>query len=348
MGIKVAMITPWGVRCGIASYSRNLANALAQLGVDVYVVRWPRFGMRTAELIQSSVIDRIPADRVDLIHVQMEYGYFTHNLEVPFYRALMQLGKPVVTTMHVAGDPARDSVVASASKKVIVHNKWCAKLFGYKDKITIIPHGCDPRETPPRDECKRSLGIDPRAPIVGYLGFISPIKGLETLIEAMVEVREAGLLIGGGWHVGEETDYIARLKDWSLKLLPGRCMWLGYVPDERMQIVYGAMDVVVYPSRRMSESGALLTAISHGKAVIARRLPPTREKERLGALMTFRNTEDLVKKIKLLLKDEGLRRRLEEGARRYAESVSWGKVAEKHLALYKKVLSGDAVGEGEG
>mgnify|MGYP000409699739 CR=1 FL=1 len=337
MGLKVAMVTPYGVRCGVASYSRSLANALAQLGCEVYIVRWPRFGVRTWELIQGCVIDKIPMS-VDLIHVQMEYGYFTPNLELGFYSSLRQLGKPVVTTMHVAGDPSRDSIIAQASSKVIVHNKWCAKLFGHKGKTVIIPHGCDPRECPPREECKKALGIDPKIPIVGYLGFISPAKGLEILIAAMTKV-EAGLLIGGGWFIGEETDYINRLKEWSLKLLPGKCMWLGYVPDENMPIAYGAMDLVVYPSRWMSESGALLTALSHGKAVIARRLPPTREKERLGALATFSSTEDLVREVRELLKDESLRRRLEEGARKYAERNSWTEVADKHLSLYKRVLS---------
>jgi glycosyltransferase involved in cell wall biosynthesis len=242
--------------------------------------------------------------------------------------------------MHAVGSYAVDKVVGDVSEKVICHNEFCARHFqGNPQKVVVIPHGCSPTQTPPMDECKRALGIDPRIPVVGYQGFISPPKGVEQLIQAMQDVKEAALLVGGGWFVGEETDYIMRLKQHSLEVLRGRCKWLGYVPDEQLATAYGAMDILVYPSRFATESGALLTALSHGKAVIASNLPPFKEKEKLGALMTFKGVEDLKRKIKRLLKDEALRHRLEEGAKAYAESVSWPKVAEKHLRLYEEILN---------
>ena len=337
--MKVAMITPWSVKCGIFTYTRSLANALAQLGVDVYVVRYPRFGQRPPELIESMVLDKIPVDKVDLIHHQCEYGLLTPNLEGILYSRLRRLGKPLVVTMHAVGNFTVDRLVEEVSDRVITHNEFCARHFqGDPKKVVVIPHGCQPTECPPTEECKRSWGVDPRVPVVGYQGFISPVKGLETLIEAMRGVPNAALLVGGGWFVGEETQYIARLKQWSLEVLKGRCQWLGYVPDERLPEAYGSMSCLVYPSRYMSESGALLTALSHGRAVIASRVPPAVEKERQGALMTFKDAEDLRGKIKRLLKDGELRRGLEEGARRYARDNSWAVVGERHKSLYEDVL----------
>jgi glycosyltransferase involved in cell wall biosynthesis len=344
MGLSVAMITSWNVRCGIFTYTRSLAYALAKLGVDVYIVRWPRFGFRSPELIESCVLDKIPRN-VDLVHVQHEYGLFTPNLEGGFYAYLKRLGKPCVTTMHAIGNFAVDKVVADVSDKVVVHNEFCARHFqGGKSKVVIIPHGCSPQQTPPMDECKRALGIDPRIPVVGYQGFISPPKGVEQLIEAMIGVPNAALLVGGGWVVGEETQYIMSLKQWSLEVLRGRCKWLGYVPDEQLPTVYGSMDLLCYPSRWATESGALLTALSHGKATIASNVPPFKEKEKLGTLMTFKGVEDLKRKIKRLLRDEALRQRLEEGARKFAERNSWAPVGEKHLSLYQHILGLDRHG----
>jgi glycosyltransferase involved in cell wall biosynthesis len=340
MGLKVAMLSPWGktTRCGIRTYTEHLVNALVQLDVDVFICRWPRFGQRTPELIESCVLDKIPRD-VDLIHVQNEYGLLIPNLEGGVYAYLKRLGKPLVTTCHATGDFTKDSVIASVSDRVIVHNEWMARLFGHREKTVIIPHGClNLVECPPAEECKKALGIDPRVPIVGYQGFISPPKGVETLVEAMTKVPNAALLVGGGWFVGEETDYIMRLKQWSLQVLKGRCMWLGYVPDERLPTVYGSMSCLVYPSRWASESGALLAALSHGKAVLASNLPPFKEKEKAGALMTFKSVADLAKKIKRLLKDEALRKSLEEGARKFAENNSWNRVAQLHKNLYETVI----------
>jgi glycosyltransferase involved in cell wall biosynthesis len=333
--LAVAVITPWKVRCGIATYSESLAKALAELGVEVYIVRLVRFGTKSPEILQN-VVDTIPIDKVDLVHVEHEYGLY-QNLEGGFYGALKRLGKPILTTMHAIGVRWDvDQVIATTSDRVIVHNEFMARRLGHP--CVIIPHGTKPSKCVEPDEAKRSLGIDPRVPIVGYQGFISSYKGLETLIEAMRGVPEAALLIGGGWHIEAETQYQMQLKQWSLEVLRGRCQWLGYVPDERLATVYGSMQIVVYPSRFITESGALLMALSHGKAVLASRLPPVREKEKLGALMTFRDVQDLRRKIRRLLRDEELRRRLEEGARAYAESVSWPRVAEKHISLYEDIL----------
>jgi len=263
----------------IATYTENLAKALADLGVEVYIVKYPRFGRRNSDLLRL-VVEKIP-EEVDLVHVQHEYGLF-NQLEGGFYGELRRIhkDKPIITTQHATGLYRVDPVICSTSDRVIVHNDYCLRRLprAFHKKVSIIPHGClEPIKCPPEDECKRALGIDPRAPLVGYLGFIGPQKGLETLIEAMTHVRGAALLIGGGWHVEEETTYIANLKQMTLHLMPGRYRWLGYVPDEQLATVYGAMRILCYPSVYISESGALLMALSHGKAVIARDLPPVRE-----------------------------------------------------------------------
>lgn len=336
--LNIAMVTTWKVRCGIATYSQNLVNALAEQGVNVYVVRVSRFGQKTADLMLN-VVRQIPAGKIDLIHVAHEYGIW-QGLEQPFYSALKELKKPIVTTMHAVGVRLdTDRGIAEMSDRVIVHNKNCARRFGFPKKTVIILHGCKPSKTVPVEEAKSSFGIDPRTPIVGYLGFISEYKGLEQLIEAMIKVPNAALFIVGGWHTETETPYIMTLKQRSLELLPKRCQWPGYVSDERLPAAYGAMDLVVYPSRFATESGALIMALSHGKAVLASRIGPFIEKEKVGALMTFKNVKDLAAKIKRLLKDEELRRQLEEGARKYATEASWDKVAEKHVDLYKEVLN---------
>ncbi len=332
MGMKVALVAPWAVKCGIFSYTRDLSEALAEKGVDVYIIRLPRFGRKTPQLLQK-VVNQIPVQDVDLIHVQHEYGLYG-GLEGGFYSGLKRLGKPIVSTMHAVGNRQIDRVVSDVSSRIIVHNQFCKKLFQFNSEV--IPHGCKPSKTMPRKEAMRRLEIDERVPLVGYLGFISSYKGLESLIGAVSKIPQSALLMGGGWHAGPETQYIATLNQMTQELLPHRCKWIGFVPDEELAMAYGAMDIVVYPSIFATESGALLMALSHGKAVIANRLPPFKEKEKLGALTTFRGVNSLVRKIRLLLRDEELRASLEEGARAYAEANAWSKVAEQHIDLYER------------
>jgi len=270
---------------------------------------------------------------------QHEYGLF-QMLEQPFYDALKALGKPVVTTAHAVGvRMGIDAVFAMGSDRVIVHNQFCADKLGYTEKTVVIPHGASVCENTEMVKAKKSWGIDSRIPIVGYCGFISEYKGLEILIEAVREIPSVALLIAGGYHTQNDTPYISMLKRRTLEVLRNRCHWTGYVADERLPDAYGAMDMLCYPSHFATESGALLMALSHGKAMIASSIPPFLEKEKLGALTTFKDVADLTRKIKRLLKDEELRKRLEEGGRNYVKSVDWQKIAEKHIALYRQVLN---------
>jgi len=331
------MVTPWGksVRCGIRTYSEALVGSLAELGVDVYVVRLPRFGIMMPDIMKF-VAGSVP-EEVDLVHVQHEYGLFK-NLEGVFYgvEGLKMKGKPVVSTLHAVGNFSVDQILAKDSDVLITHNEFCSKRLGHPN--VIIPHGCAPAKCLPSAEAKKSYGLRLEWPIIGYLGFISNYKGLETLIEAMEKISTAGLLIGGGWHVEGETGYIAKLKQYSFEALPGRVHWLGYVKDEDLHRAYGSMDIFVYPSRYATESGALLTALSYGKATIASRIGPFKSKEKEGALVTFKGVNSLRRRIRKLLRDREAHRELEEGARSYAESVSWPKVARLHVSLYEDVI----------
>ena len=336
--MKVAMISTWKVRCGIASYTENLANALGQQDVEVFIVRLPRFGFKNPQIIQN-VAEHVPFQEVDLVHVQHEYGLY-QGFELALYNVLKAANKPIVTTMHAVGNWDIDNIIKKFSNHIIVHNKFCFKRFNYPlmfKNTSIIPHGASPTVATPNKEAKEALSLKPNWKVVGYLGFVSSYKGLETLIETMIKVKNAGLLIGGGWHKGDQTDYINRLKEVTLKVLPNRCQWLGFVEDSKLATVYGAMDILVYPSLYATESGALITALSYGKAVIANALPPFKEKEKEGALITFRSITDLQHKIKKLLADDHLRLKLEEGAKAYAEKTSWINVASKHVELYSSL-----------
>lgn len=333
--LSIAHVSPYFCRCGIATYSEYLCKALGDLGVEVFGVRLPRFGEKTPEILQN-VVDKIPKD-IDLIHVSHEYGLYQW-LEKPFYAMLKQLGKPIITTIHAPGFK-NDGIISAGSNAVIVHNEFCSKRFAYPS--VIIPHGASLVKCPEKDACKKAYGIDPRIPVVGYLGFIGEMKGLETLISAMTKVPDAALLMCGGWHLGDGTAYMWGLKDKTNALLQGRCHWTDFIPDEQLSTAYGGFDILVYPSIHSTESGGLLLALSHGKAVISSDVPPAKEKEKLGALITFKtnDVEDLADKIKFLLENEAERCKLEESATKFCEATTWSKVAKMHISLYEEVLA---------
>ncbi len=328
--MKIAMVTPYNVKCGIFTYSRDLYTALADHGVETYISRFPRFGQKSPAMLEN-IARKIPKD-ADLIHVQHEYGLFS-GFEGVFYQALKQTRKPIVTTMHAIGNFNADKITSTASDKIIVHNNFCQRK--YSGQSTIIPHGCKTVERMQTEQAKKIMGIPPTLPIVGYVGFIGQQKGIDDIILAVEPIERAGVVIGGGWHQGPETEYMNSLKELGNQRLPGRIQWTGFVEENRLPTVYGCMDLVVVASRFATESGALLTAMAYGKPIIARNLPPFKEKK----LNIFDNVPHLSAQIEEALSDLTMLKEMSDYSLKYAMDNSWDKIAVKHKKLYEKTVN---------
>lgn len=340
--VTAAVITPWGrtVRCGIRSYSEALTQALAEKGCDSYIVRLPRLGHKNMEIIRN-VAESVPVNKVDIVLVEHEYGLYA-GLEEHLYHSLKLQKKPIITTIHGWGViPNTDRLICAYSDRVIAHNRYAYRVLRKEGcrKTTIIPHGCYNNAIIDKDEARDKYNIPRESKIVGYVGFLSEYKGIEALIEATSRIQGAYLLIGGGYYLaGPEPVHITNLKTFAERRMPGRYNFTGFVPDEDLPYVYGAMDCIGYPAQFASESGAVLMAMSYGKAIVASNLQAFKEKAELGALTTFRTNKDFEAKLRLLLNDEEARKRLEDGAKRYCEANSWSNVASQHIALFERLL----------
>ena len=332
--MKIGLVTPWRVRCGISTYSEDLVPALSEQGAEIYVVRLNRFGRKSIEYFETLATRRIP--KVDVINVQHEYGLFEGG-EGAFYSTLRQRSgaTPVVTTMHSVGIPIPDEIISESSDAVIVHNEFCKERYAHDS--TVIPHGVRQAEPVPRDEAKKALGLE--GPVVGTFGFVAPYKGYEFAIRQIgMEFPGVTLLAIGGWHFDLETTYIARMKDLANSLAPGQVRWTGWAEKEMLPTYFGAVDVFLYPNRYATESGALLTMLGYGKCVLANSLSPVKEKATEGALSTYGNEGEFVMKLEELLEKPSLRTIHEDGARKYSEKNSWSNVAKMHIKLFEDLI----------
>ena len=332
--MKIGLVTPWRVRCGISTYSEDLAPALSEQGAEVYVIRLNRFGRKSIEYFETLATRRIP--QVDVISVQHEYGLYEGG-EGAFYSRLRQRSgaTPVVTTMHSISIPIPDEIISENSDAVIVHNEFCKERYTHDS--TVIPHGVRPAEPVPRDEAKKALGLS--GPVVGTFGFVAPYKGYEFAIRQIgMEFPGVTLLAVGGWHTDLETTYIARMKDLANSLAPGQVRWTGWAEKEMLPTYFGACDCMLYPNIFATESGALLTMLGYGKCVLANSLASVREKAAEGALATYKNEGEFVMKLEELLGKPELRGEFEEGARRYAEANSWSNIAKRHIKLFEELV----------
>lgn len=195
---------------------------------------------------------------------------------------------------------------------------------------------------------RSELGIPPEVPVVGVVANLSPVKGIEYLLEAapMIKKRypDTRFLI-----VGEmlETRW-----DYWRRLLRRRNA-LGLTEDfviagrrSEMPAVYGAMNVFVQASLAEACPMAVMEASASGLAVVATDVGGTRELVENGVsgwLVEPRNPFQIAEAVLRLLDSQDNAKRMgKAGAERMRRRFSLDACVEAHARIYETVLQREA------
>ena len=115
-------------------------------------------------------------------------------------------------------------------------------------RVTVVPCGVDTELFAPgsRDDARAELGLD-GGPLVLYVGRIAPIKGLDTLLDAVARLRVHGpaarLLVVGGDADEAFDGHEATLRRRVVELgLEGAVSFVGAQPQDRLRAYYVAAD----------------------------------------------------------------------------------------------------------
>jgi len=153
-----------------------------------------------------------------------------------------------------------------------------AGIVGVSRAVDVIPHGplFVDQPIPERDVAAGRLGLPIDRPTVLFLGLIRPYKGIDLLAEAWPEVRAAvptaQLVV-----VGRRADRAAEDQVERIRALDGVTVTDRYVSVSEMVAYHAASDVVVFPYRRISQSGALMTALGLGRPTVVTPIPGLRD-----------------------------------------------------------------------
>jgi D-inositol-3-phosphate glycosyltransferase len=213
---------------------------------------------------------------------------------------------------------------------------------GRTDRIAVIPCGVDTEVFQPMDPAKAKDLLElPPDPLLLYVGRLQPIKGLETLLEAMAAVPEpAYLLIVGGEQDEPENGHAAALRQRVAALgLSRRVRFLGAQPQRRLRLFYAAAEATVMPSYYESFGMVALEAMACGSPVVASRvggLTTTVQDGLTGRLVPEGDAVALAAAITSLL-DGPEGRRLGQQATRWAAEHRWPCVAEAVCRLYSEL-----------
>ena len=120
------------------------------------------------------------------------------------------------------------------------------RAFGVpSDRVDVIPNAVDPArfEVPGNEEraaARLSLGLDPKAPVIAFVGALSPEKNIACVLRALPFLDDVVLLIAGD---GPDR---SGLEELAAANAPGRVHFLGAVNHPREVLV--ASDLLILPS----------------------------------------------------------------------------------------------------
>ncbi len=238
-------------------------------------------------------------------------------------------------------------IIAGADRIVAANVVERAHLVWYygarADRIAVIPCGVDTELFQPmqRAAAKDLLEL-PSEPLLVYVGRLQPIKGLETLLEAMTLVAPpVRLMIIGGDADEPENGHAAYLRERVGALgLDARVRFLGAQPQRRLRLFYAAAEATVMPSYYESFGMVALEAMACGSPVVASRvggLTTTVQDRVTGLLVPEGDPSTLAAALDTLLGDAALRERLEAQSQRWAAEHRWPCVAEAVCRMYSEL-----------
>ena len=215
-------------------------------------------------------------------------------------------------------------------------------------RVRVIYNGVP--AAPPADRAEVDLflgehgGAEPAhagPKIIACVANLIHYKGHLNLIDAMAEVAAAypsSRLLLIGRDGGMEPEIRRRIEARGLR---DRVALLGL--QSRVRIVYGAADLVVLPSDEEGFSNVILEAMEAGKAIVATKVggvPEAISDGVEGLLVTPKDSGALAEAMLKLLRDDDLRKRLGEAARRRArQEFSLDAMFAAYEKLYQEVLT---------
>jgi len=344
--IKVGLLSPFlPKKDGIAIYTNNLITHMDLEGIELVKIGDKDSDSKykidfTSFKLKQEIKSIIEEEKLDLIHIQYVptlFGKF--NLNLNLINALKQK-IPVIVTLHEAhysNDNLREFVLSLIEKKIIknsdkiiVHTPQQKEFFEKKysgNNISCIYHGLNFYDKNVRNNLN-----------ILFFGFITPLKGIEYLIDSMKNLQGHRLKIVGHIPKGASSDYKEELMKRTRDNELGSCidMDIRWIPEDEKKEYFKWADMLVLPYLwGPYQSGVLHNAMSFGIPVVVTKVGSVHEIVELfkiGEVVPPKDSfalSDAVKKV------FGNYTHYLEGVESYRTKANWREIAKQHKLLYQ-------------
>ncbi|MFZ5924793.1 MAG: glycosyltransferase [Bacillota bacterium] len=336
----ILMIIPsWGKRCGVAEYTRALADELRKQGLPVEVTTG-----RAGEILSLAC-----RGRYRVAHFQFEYRLFDVASLRYLASQLKAYGVRVMATVHdfYPGNTAGNNLIRDAFSDIIVHSERLGeelcRLGIDRGRIHVIPMGCPKVDLIEEGRTRAALGVGP-GPGLGFFGFALPQKGLVELAVAAKALREnvfphlkvfafAAPPFFGDEYVHELAGLLH-----SSGLAQGFMLRTDYLPVRDVVNYLHAMDINILPYKEASyigTSSAVRVLMAAEKPIITTDIPYFDDLDGEVFKIPSADPDRIAEAVLCLMANPARREEMVCRIRRYVEDNDWSQVSERHAALYR-------------
>lgn len=371
--MKVGLVYPINLHCGISLYAEVLFNALREK-IPVRQID-PRWLLTDKNKLTDLLTE------CTLLHIQYETGFFLKH-HTDFYRLLVRSVKvPVIVSLHEVYDD--DPAVYPRSKlqgtfplvqlkrllwdwrhprqyvfnrhvkrnfdarKIVVHHHYHKEILVQKGAdaslIAVIPHFIKQSSVARETDFTGSPEIR-----LGALGFINPSFDYDLLFAVLRRLKFpwSFIWIGGLREHTQEpllSNIYRRIENegWT-----ERFRITGWIEEDTMDAALNEIDIVLALFKQRSSSGSIARCMGAGKPVVATTLLMTKEINEFGIvpenqvknagplLLAEADTDDVASKIERLVSDVTLQNNIREALGRYVERYSVSAITDRIMQLY--------------
>ncbi|MGO9343045.1 MAG: glycosyltransferase [Acidimicrobiales bacterium] len=363
---RVAMVSTWNSRCGVAENTRNIVeNAAGSVNFEIFadtqaetidpeqergvvrswVNRWnPGLGALDGALDLSDP---------DVVHFQFNFGFFELQAMAGLINRQLER-RAVVMTLHRTRDIDIDGELVSLSSirhvleqvdRLIVHQASDARILaemGISANVSVVPMGTAAPPKVSHTEARKMLNLGSR-PLIGTFGFLLPHKGTIELVQAIASLRDEFpdiCLIALCAHYPDITSdsYEERLRKEieSLGLADNVMLITDYLPDESSRTILRGMDTVVLPYQNTGESSsaALRFVMPTGRPIIVTDQPIFEDCRDSVLAVDPTDPTAMQDALRRVLVDPGLQRDLADRAALAARRFRWSRIVNDHREIY--------------
>ena len=357
---RIAWVTSWNTRCGIAAYASYLACRLPQTQLAILANHSDeRLGPDGDNVVRcweqgwhddlSGLDAAIREHGAEAAVIQFNFGFFDIHAFGRLLTGLQADGIRTYVVLHATADVAKPGLQISLSEipqalagctRLLVHgiddlNRL--KAFGHVDNVALFPHGVGraPDVDPDAVHARHDLG-DGR--ILASFGFLLPHKGLMELVAAFETLREERpdlqlVMCHALYPVGDSTEARDALQARIARSRHADAITLitDYLPDREALSVLSLAEAVVFPYQHTQESasGAVRFGMASGRPVATTPLPIFDDVADAAHQLPGTDSGAIADGLARLLDDADLRARLGAAQEAWLAARRWEQLSER-------------------